>query len=215
MAVAEALRALLDQWDDVRRHLDQDTLEQLTEILDRLRGATDDKGRQVAAREALRLLTVRLPAGHSVLMALVAEDENRFQSSNLSTLDQVLTDFSARWGDDPNATDENLAWLVAAPALSPEEVRSPGLESDDPYLIRLPRPGGWVQLPAFQFGSDGAPLPLVLRINRLLGADEDPWGVADWWLGRNAWLDDVPAGLLGIIEDDRLLAAAQAELPEP
>ena len=53
---------------------------------------------------------------------------------------------------------------------------------------------------------------MVLAVNRLLDADEDPWGVADWWLGGNARLGAVPAQLLGRGHDDLLAAAARAVL---
>lgn len=49
---------------------------------------------------------------------------------------------------------------------------------------------------------------------QLLDAAEDPWGVADWWLGANAWLGAVPAQLLGRVADDVLLDAARAVLVE-
>lgn len=48
----------------------------------------------------------------------------------------------------------------------------------------------------------------MLAINAMLGAAADPWGVADWWLGPNLWLDAVPATLLGAGLDEQLLAAA-------
>jgi len=36
--------------------------------------------------------------------------------------------------------------------------------------------------------------------------------VADWWLGRNAWLDAIPADLIGQVDDALLVRAARAEL---
>jgi len=67
-----------------------------------------------------------------------------------------------------------------------------------------------VQLPAFQFGADGLPLPVVVGVNRFLGAADDPWGVADWWLGPDARLGEVPVRLLGTGRDADLWAAARA-----
>ena len=52
----------------------------------------------------------------------------------------------------------------------------------------------------------------MLTINRLLDADDDPFGVADWWLGRNAWLDAIPADLIGQVAAALLVRAARAEL---
>lgn len=102
------------------------------------------------------------------------------------------------------------AWILAAAAASPAGVRRRGTDPDLPGLIRLHRPDGQVSLPAFQFTRAGEPKPLVLRINQLLGADTDPWGVADWWLCPNIWLAGTPADLLGTLDDHVLVAAAVA-----
>ncbi|MFJ8694348.1 hypothetical protein [Streptomyces roseolilacinus] len=100
--------------------------------------------------------------------------------------------------------------LLAVPALSEDAVRRRG---GDPYasgLIRLRGAGGAVRLPRFQFSGGGLPWPVVLEVNALLGADEDPWGAADWWLAGNAWLAASPAALLGAGRDDDLVGAARA-----
>jgi hypothetical protein len=106
------------------------------------------------------------------------------------------------------------AWVLAAPALTAQQVREHGGDPDDDDLIRLSPADGREQLPAFQFGLDGRPIPVVVTINRLLEAAADPWGVADWWLGRNAWLNGIPADLLGQVDDALLVLAARAEFPE-
>jgi hypothetical protein len=88
--------------------------------------------------------------------------------------------------------------LLSAPAFSEDEVRDRGQDPWQQHLIRLPREDETVQLPQFQFGEDGQPRAVVLTVNELLLAEDDPWGVADWWLRRNAWIADaVPAELLG------------------
>jgi hypothetical protein len=81
-------------------------------------------------------------------------------------------------------------------------------------LIRLERGDGVVQLPAFQFDAAGRPIQIVLTVNRLLGAEDDPWGAADWWLGPNAWLGAVPADLIGQVDENVLLATAKAVVVE-
>ena len=99
--------------------------------------------------------------------------------------------------------------LLAEPALTAAELEEIfGIAAEQPELIRLRASGGPEQLPAFQFDGEGRPRPLVLAINGMLGAAADPWGVADWWLGPNLWLDAVPANLLGAGLDEQLLAAA-------
>ncbi|WP_225850288.1 DUF3168 domain-containing protein [Streptomyces sp. HPF1205] len=103
------------------------------------------------------------------------------------------------------------ARLLSEASLSQEQVEL--LLGQDPwhrYLIRLTDRAGEVRLPTFQFGDDGIPLPVVLSINEELRADLDPWGVADWWLGRNHWLDTPPAYALGRVPDDELIAVARA-----
>ncbi|MEU1280435.1 DUF3168 domain-containing protein [Streptomyces sp. NPDC005805] len=101
--------------------------------------------------------------------------------------------------------------LLSAPSLSESQVRDL-LRQDprQPHLIRLTREDGEVRLPSFQFRKDG-PVPLVLAINRVLRASEDPWGAADWWLGRNHWFESAPAEEV-LDEDaaDALMAAALA-----
>lgn len=64
--------------------------------------------------------------------------------------------------------------------------------------------------PAFQFDSEGALVPIVGEINALLGAREDPWGVADWWLGDEPALGARPADLVSgsPADHDRLRIAA-------
>ncbi|MFJ8434686.1 hypothetical protein ACIQ9P_25640 [Kitasatospora sp. NPDC094019] len=106
-------------------------------------------------------------------------------------------------------------WLLAADSVSAADYRAGGHDPTDPDLIRLTDRQGTVRLPSFQFdGASGRPLPVVVAVNRLLDADDDPWGVADWWLGANAWLDAVPAHLLGTSGEHGLLAAARAETAE-
>jgi hypothetical protein len=121
---------------------------------------------------------------------------------------------TARWRELTPATTKVRppvdAWLLTADADSPATLRRRGVDPDMPGLIRLPRPDGRVSLPAFQFTSAGKPKPLVLRINELLGADTDPWGVADWWLCPNIWLTGTPADLLGALDDHVMVAAAVA-----
>ncbi|HEU5030427.1 MAG TPA: hypothetical protein VFV01_36330, partial [Spirillospora sp.] len=106
------------------------------------------------------------------------------------------------------ADREAEAALLAVPMVSWREARDRDPGPGGAPLIRLGPDGA----PAFQFDAAGRPVPVVLEINRLLGADTDPWGAADWWLGANAWLAGVPAALLGDVDDRVLVLAARAEL---
>jgi hypothetical protein len=104
---------------------------------------------------------------------------------------------------------EAMTRLAAAPALSAADLRVRGGDPRQQHLIRLDGQDG-PRFPLFQFDAAGRPHQLVLSINALLDADSDPWGVADWWLGPHAWLDQTPAESIGQISDHVLLATAQA-----
>ncbi|MCT2591573.1 hypothetical protein LHJ74_16985 [Streptomyces sp. N2-109] len=86
-----------------------------------------------------------------------------------------------------------------------------GFDEPPPELIRLGDAERGDRYPAFQFAGDsGGPIPLVLYVNRLLLADIDPWGAADWWLSGNTLLGGKPASLLGELPDEQLVGVATA-----
>lgn len=59
-------------------------------------------------------------------------------------------------------------------------------------LIGVPHRNQYLY-PAFQIDRDAHRVdPVVQRVNRLLGADEDPWGVASWWLSPSGRLRGRP-----------------------
>ncbi|WP_194911412.1 hypothetical protein [Catenulispora rubra] len=101
--------------------------------------------------------------------------------------------------------------VSAAPSYSRQALwKTFGQDPDDPRLIRLDLPGGAVRFPAFQFDGSGVPLPAVLAVNEILGAADDPWAVADWWLFTNPWLESAPVVALGTVSDETLVDAARA-----
>lgn len=99
--------------------------------------------------------------------------------------------------------------LLRAPALTEDQVAGRGGDPADPGLIRLDRPEGPAQRPAFQFAPEGGPWAVVREINQILDAARYPLGAADWWLSPNGWLGEVPSELIGVA-DDRLVSAARA-----
>jgi hypothetical protein len=106
------------------------------------------------------------------------------------------------------------AALLAHPNRDAAQVRAAG---GDPYaagLLRLTGPDGEPRLPDFQFGPDGRPLPTVVTINELLGAADDPWGVAAWWFDHNGYLADAPAAVLGRLPDEDLIALARGAMAD-
>ena len=120
---------------------------------------------------------------------------------------------AASLDDDPYRPDADDAWLLASPAVPAAELGLTPEQTRD--LIALTYQDDVERVPSFQLDREsGTPYPVVTEINRLLSADEDPWGAADWWLGSNVWLDAAPATLLGTGADGALLAAARAETPD-
>ncbi|MDW8805819.1 DUF3168 domain-containing protein [Streptomyces scabiei] len=213
---ARLIGALTRDRQGIREKLTPEDRNQLDALLD-LAAEGGDEGRQRAVARAV--------AAH-LRAALPEEDvravERRF-SGTPSPLPHVLLASFASFGDrsaGPYATGPSVSdgaedqpspyeRLLAEPALSEDDLRDNfGVETIAPELIRLRRCDGTEGLPAFQFDGSGRPRDVVVAVNRLLGAAEDPWGVADWWLGPNPWLAAPPATLLGRGLDGQLLAAA-------
>jgi hypothetical protein len=106
--------------------------------------------------------------------------------------------------------------LLSLPALTPHDARQRGVDPDDARLIRLPRSGlpPEFQLPAFQFAPAGDPWDIVMEVNQMLDAADDPWGVACWWVDPHGRLGDAPADLLGREQDGLIRRAARAVLED-
>ncbi|MFJ4693579.1 hypothetical protein [Streptomyces sp. NPDC088766] len=105
--------------------------------------------------------------------------------------------------------------LLAVPCRAAAPAGSTAAGEGPADVIVLADPQDGPRSPDFQFDPDtGRPRDIVVRINRILLADRDPWGAADWWLGRNSWLGGPPASLLGRVPDDRLADAALALVEE-
>jgi hypothetical protein len=221
------IRALLAQHlPGIQPYLQPEDLDQLARFAAVLAAEAGDEARVSEALSGLTtLLVLRLPVDHPFVIAAAGQ----LRSSGSAVLDRpnlgqiqlalheltlIRPEPAAGDGSMPGSSgDAADAWLLAAPAFTEQQVRVRGGDPGSPSLIRLDRPDGPVTLPAFQFGPDGAAKPVVAEINLLLDAAGDPWGVADWWLGENAWLDGIPADLLGQVPDLQLVLAAQAEIP--
>ena len=225
------LRAVAASWDDIQRHADPRQRKRLAALVAGMAEPDADEARAALADELLDIL----PPGHPVSQLLRAtpmySDEPSARSEaeladdlrRLSTLVSagslavpaaaaaVSATVSAAAGTGPPGGDfdrQVQARLLALPSLSADDPRSLAV-APDPALIRLPRPDGTAQLPAFQFGPSGAPWPVVREINELLDAAGDPWGIACWWVDPHERLDTAPAALLGRDEDAVLRLAAK------
>ena len=225
MAVEDALVALGEHWDDVASQLDTAQMAEVRVLISRLGGAGYDR----AVTRIADILVVGLPATHPVRRALAGgylfEAAPAFDrivvTADLQHLADVFLSPSEAGEADGDAppvahivrvvTDR----LLAAPALTEQEVRARGADPADPGLIRLGRPAGGWQWPEFQFAAGAGPLPVVRTINSLLGAAADPLGVAGWWLCVNGWLGRPPSQLIGQVADQLLVSAARAVSSEP
>lgn len=207
MSDDEIIDALVRYWPETVPSLRPQDVAAIREAAARIQAEPrDERLARAALADLLAVLAARLPRGHVVRD--VMSRSARLRPGAVTDWERIAGAF----GRLPELQDPD-AWLLAAPALSEQQVRANGCDPDGGDLIRLGA-GRDARFPAFQFGPDGQPLPVVAEVNRLLDAASDPWGVADWWLGRNAWLAAVPAGLLGRAGDERLVLAARAELTE-
>ncbi|MFD7657194.1 hypothetical protein ACFV4N_24730 [Actinosynnema sp. NPDC059797] len=218
MGLRHAVEALVEHWDPVLAGLPPADATRLVELAGALARATEEREARRAATAVVRFLGTVLPEDHPVLLALQAW-EPRLSSGAGTEWSSLSAALGAR--QRPAPTPEEVArgaeaWLLEADAVDERALRDSGQDPADPDLVRLERPDGGSQWPAFQFGPDHEVREVVRRVNRLLEADEDPWGVADWWLGENALLDDrVPAQLIGRVDDEVLIEAAASERAEP
>lgn len=78
------------------------------------------------------------------------------------------------------------------------------------------RQGNRYLYPAFQIDFRNRRVaPVVAQVNQLLGAVDDPWGVASWWISPSTRLGgQAPRDLLGSDHEPDLMALARAELDE-
>jgi hypothetical protein len=224
MGLTRALRALAEHWDDIVRRLDQLDAAELQVRVGDLTTASIPAMSVEKAMDLTDFLATRLPRDHPFREALAA-NELRFatpmqhEPERLATFLNLADTLRGRVTPDDVPSAERVMrmaslWLLEADSFGVETVRGFGRDPLDADLIRLPREDGTEQWPAFQFDQRGAVPDIVRAINKMLRANEDPWGVADWWLGDNAWLDAVPARLVGRTDDDRLINAAARELAE-
>jgi hypothetical protein len=205
---------------------DEDGRRQAQVLVTAVHDGDPDEILDVLADFLARLVPL-LPDDHPLARALRGGMRLSSGGARLQLPPQVVAAFADLSGDTPPAsaghgtaeTPDHTGLpadvyrrLLAVAALSPRDVWESGQDPWAPDVLRLVDDTGRVRVPAFQFTADRVPIPVVLGVNRLLGCDDDPWGVADWWFGENAWLDAVPARLVGVVADDLLRAGAEAVL---
>lgn len=110
---------------------------------------------------------------------------------------------------EPMLTPAAAAMALGARKTNREKVRR---QRDRSWLLGLPSDGGYLY-PAFQFDPERRGVfAEVRRVNELLEAATDPWGVASWWISVHDGLDARPADLVGTGRADDLVEVAEALL---
>jgi hypothetical protein len=208
------LHALAEYWDDVLRLAEDQQRERLRGLITGTIEPDPVDARVAIADELLELL----PPTHPLVDVLRTGTMFDPGARSIGAIEKSLARLRARalgthaaTVDAPELDDfdrQVQARLLELPYASPAALRTGGVDPNDERLIRLKHPSGEVRLPSFQFTGSGEPWQVVLRVNEQLGAATDPWGVTCWWVDPHAWLDAVPAGLLGGGHDGVLLQAA-------
>ena len=209
MALAHALIALAADWANVRERVDRDSLGAARRIL-----AAAVHGAEWEPDALLTALLAREPPEHPAWEAL---RESPVRGTALAGLpveaaaahlrlvierDPELVDAGSDDPDTVEAEAEERIWAV--PAVPVEELAERG-----PELLVLDR-GELAFALRFQLDERLELLPAAAEVNATLGAGEDPWGVASWWLTPHAALRAIPADELRTGEAGRVLAAANA-----
>jgi hypothetical protein len=206
VAVQHIIDALVKDWDRVTDLLGSGGRARLRGLVDALRSARNADERAAVAHALTRLLGELLPHDDPVFADAGVRYSNPGQVRELDRLLVAISGDAQLYGRPRSAKERILTheWESAS------DLRERGHAPDAFGVIKLHRDDGSASVPLFQFDESGAPLEVVLRVNWLLRAHEDPWGAADWWFSVNAWLTEPPFELIGRRPDELLVAAAVA-----
>ncbi|MGW8351897.1 hypothetical protein [Streptomyces wedmorensis] len=218
---ADRLLALIrEHRDTIRERLGEERYAVLLSRLEVFAAvASDDARGRRGALQGVRRALLPLPFDHPVRAAL---ESSRLVAAPPGPASVAEARELLAWLSSPTLAPEPAGsgetrpdhLLHSASTFSAAEVRDRCGGPPPSELIRVPGTRDGDRYPQFQFRADaGVPHEVVLKINRLLLADIDPWGAGTWWLTDNSWLGGAPASLLGRLPDHRLVGAA-AELVE-
>ncbi|WP_439658950.1 hypothetical protein ACSHWB_42320 [Lentzea sp. HUAS TT2] len=206
MAVQHIIDALVEDWDRVTGLLGESGRTRLRGLVEAIRAATTAEERARGAHALTRLLGELLPHDDKVFAGTGVRYSHPGHEVDLDRALVALSGDPRLYGRPRSPRERILThqWESIA------DLRGRGHTPDATGVIKLDRDDGSASVPLFQFDESGAPLEVVLRVNWLLRADDDPWGAADWWFSVNAWLAEPPAELIGRAPDELLVAAAVA-----
>jgi hypothetical protein len=163
------------------------------------------EGEESQLRSWLAFLTVRTQLAHSLggePRRIIDEIEHSAMLQARLKGDAVET----IWRE-PMLESRDAAAALDARRGNREKVRQYRQRS---ALLGLPWGRGYLY-PAFQFDIERRRVfPEVRSVNELLGAADDAWGVASWWVSRHARLGARPVDLVGSSRADDLIEAAKA-----
>jgi hypothetical protein len=219
MGLKHAMRVLAEEWDAVLADVAPDSRPALLELVAELADEAVPADSVEIAEEIADLLGAELPPEHPFRRALAVPESRLAPSGTATELAEwlgptrILKD-RLRGFSPPPVEDRARARLLSAPALTEDDLLASGQSPDDAGLIRLVRPDGATQWPAFQFGPEGSLREVVRTVNELLDVEADPWGVADWWLGYHGWLRDTPERVLDTADPQQLIDLARRERSE-
>lgn len=210
------LRALAEHWDDVLGRLDGVGRAELVRLTGVATSVADPEARTDAVLDIVGLVLPVLPLGHPVEAAIGTTRSAPADAPPEPDLDPTLALLRAVIAPAGPAPETPLQGvrrrLLNTETLSVDDLLDVGSDPGAAHLIRLDDESGRARFPAFQFGPYGDARPVVVAVNTILEADEDPWGAADWWLCPNAWLRAVPADLVGRVDDSLLIETAELEV---
>jgi hypothetical protein len=197
--LAEFYRALLAQLPEAGRiELAAQATESVPGILGALRSflAIEDGWLSIAERIAgapRRIVDLTNAADDSLRQARIAGEA-----------------IAAIWEEELLTSSETALRLGAKPS-NREKINSYRRRS---ILLGLPRDEGRRYLyPAFQLDPQRQEIrPEVWKVNELLDAAADPWGVASWWISLHGRLGSRPMDLVGTAEASTVVRAAEAAL---
>ncbi len=106
--------------------------------------------------------------------------------------------------------DAREAFVSLYPCLTGKEVGERGQRwEEEGRAFSIERRGDRLY-PAFQFGPDGRPLPIVAQVLAHFPPSASAWERASWWVGGSGWLGGLrPIDLLAS-QPAKVLAAARS-----